>query len=88
MKFHLPSYLLGIGTAMVVTNTRDTLRPVFVELIAVGVQLRRVGRGLIERQNEHVEDLRAEIEERVRQRMRPGRARATNGVSPAVDARV
>jgi hypothetical protein len=69
MKFHLPSYLLGFGTAAVLLGARATFRPVVVELGAVAIQLGRTARVLVERQREALEDLRAEIEERVRARV-------------------
>lgn len=87
MKFHPPSFVLGFGSAVVIMATRHRLRPVVVELSALGLHLARVTRALAERQREHVEDLRAEIEERVRERIqgrrrtkaRPETARAPAG---------
>ena len=83
MKFHTPSFLLGVGVTAAAFGARARLRPVVVEISALGVHLARVGRGLVERQRENVEDLWAEIDERVRERGREARqrraAQATNG---------
>jgi hypothetical protein len=49
--------------------TRGRLRPVFVELSALGLHLARLGRSLAERQREDMEDLWAEVEERLRSRV-------------------
>jgi hypothetical protein len=85
MKFHPPSFLLGVGVTAAYVATRTRLRPVAVELSALGLYLARLGRSLIERQREDLEDLWAEVEERVRERARvrhhdgSPRARAGNG---------
>ena len=84
MKFHLPSYLLGVASATVVIGARDVFRPVFVELAALGLQLGRTGRALFERQREHLEDLRAEVEDRVRRRTRRAHdGKEANGTTAA-----
>lgn len=70
MRFHLPSFLIGFGTATVLMGTRAALRPAFVELAALGVHIGRIGRALLARQRENVEDLMAEIEESARRRAR------------------
>jgi hypothetical protein len=75
MRFHAPSFLLGVGVTAVVVATRDRLRPVVVEASALGVHLSRLGRALFERQREHAEDLWAEIDERVREHGREARRR-------------
>jgi hypothetical protein len=75
MKFHAPSFLLGVGVTAVVVATRERLRPVVVEVTALGVHAGRIGRALFERQREHAEDLWAEVEERVRVRGREARRR-------------
>lgn len=68
MKFHTPSFLMGFASATVIIVTSKRLKPVAVELGAVGLHLARLGRGVVERQREHAEDLWAEVEERVRER--------------------
>jgi hypothetical protein len=68
MRFHPPSFVLGLGSAVVVMGAKQHLRPVFVELAALGVHLGRLGLALLERQREHAEDLWAEIGDRVRRR--------------------
>ncbi|MFT3769970.1 MAG: hypothetical protein QM820_31465 [Minicystis sp.] len=75
MKFHPPSFLLGVGLTSAVFAARGRLRPVVVEISALGVHLVRVGRGLVERQRENAEDLWAEVEERVRDRTRHARSK-------------
>jgi hypothetical protein len=75
MNFHTPSFLLGVGVAVAVMSTRERLRPVVVELSALGVHLGRLGRAIVERQWEHVEDLWAEVGERVRDRDEDARER-------------
>lgn len=75
MKFHMPSFLLGVGVASAAFSARGRLRPVVVELSALGVHLARLGRGVIERQRESAEDLWAEVEQRVRDRAHEARGR-------------
>jgi hypothetical protein len=75
MKFHAPSFLLGVGVAAAAMGTRERLRPVLVELSAFGVHVWRTGRGLVSRQREHVEDLWAEIDLRARERAKASPAR-------------
>ena len=75
MKFHAPSFLLGVGVAAASMGAKDRLRPVLVEISAFGVHLLRVGRGLLERQRENVEDLWAEIDLRAKERARERPAR-------------
>lgn len=82
MKFHLPSFLLGFGTATVLIGARTALRPALVELAALGVHIGRIGRALFSRQRENLEDLMAEIEESARRRARGGAAREPRPVSP------
>ena len=85
MKFHPPSFLLGVGVATVVITSRERLRPVVVEVTALAVHLARLGRGLLAREREEVEDLWAEVEERVRTRIkkpassRPEKSHLVNG---------
>lgn len=84
MKFHTPSFILGFGSAIVVVATGRRLRPVAVELAALGLHFGRMGRALIERQREHAEDLWAEVEDRVRQRADDRRRkRAQHAEAPA-----
>jgi hypothetical protein len=68
MKFHPPSFVLGLASAVALMGTRKRLRPVVIELAAVGVHFGRLALALVERQRENVEDVWAEVEERVRQR--------------------
>ncbi|WP_437908812.1 hypothetical protein WME95_13465 [Sorangium sp. So ce327] len=86
MKFHPPSFALGVGTAVLLMGKKQHLRPVVVEIAALGLHLGRLGVGLLERQREHVEDLFAEVAERVRQKAAGGArgeraARKSNGAS-------
>jgi hypothetical protein len=75
MRFHTPSFLLGVGVAVGFMSTRARLRPVVVELSALGLHFGRLGRAIVERQWEHAEDLWAEIGERVRDRDEDARER-------------
>ena len=68
MKFDTPSFFLGFGSAVLVMLTARRLRPAAVEIAALGLHFGRSGRSLFERQREHVEDLWAEVEDRVRRR--------------------
>ena len=77
MKFHFPSFLLGFGSAAVCIGAKDVLRPVVIELGALGLHVGRVGRALVLRQRERVEDLWAEVEDRARRRARGGARRET-----------
>jgi len=70
MKFHTPSFLMGFASATVIAMTGKRLRPVAVELGALGLHLGHLTWGVVERQREQVEDLWAEIHERVRERRR------------------
>jgi len=70
VRFHVPSYLLGFATGAFVVGARETLRPVAVELGALGLQIGRAGRALFERQKEYLEDVRADVEERFRARLK------------------
>lgn len=82
MRFHVPSFLLGFGTAAVLIGARSALRPAVVELSALGVHLGRLGRAVISRQREHWEDFMAEIEEAARRRAR-GRSRSQEAARPS-----
>jgi hypothetical protein len=70
MKFHPPSFALGFASAVVVMGVSKRIRPAIVEIGALGLHLSRLGRAVIERQREHAEDLWAEVEERVRLRVK------------------
>lgn len=84
MKFHTPSFLLGVGVAAAAMGARSRLRPVMVELSAFGLHVGRVARGVVERQRESLEDLWAEIEHRATLRdRRPKRARTEARPAPA-----
>jgi len=69
MKFHAPSFLLGVGLTAAAVAARGRLHPIAVEVGALGVHLARLARTLIERRREDLEDLRAEVEERLRERV-------------------
>ena len=56
MRFHPPSFALGVGSAVLLMGKKQHLRPVVVEIAALGVHLGRLGLALIERQREHAED--------------------------------
>ncbi len=73
-KFHPTSFALGVGLTAAAIASRRRLRPVFIELAAVGLHLGRLGVAVLDRQREGVEDLWAEVEQRARGRAR-GRAR-------------
>ena len=75
MRFHAPSFLLGVGVTAAFVSTRRRLRPVAVEVGALGLHLGRLGRSFAERHREDFEDLWAEVEERVRARVREERRR-------------
>ncbi|APR79512.1 Hypothetical protein A7982_04859 [Minicystis rosea] len=89
MRFHPPSFLLGVGLTSAAFAARGRLRPVIVEISALGVHLARLGHGLVERQRESLEDLWAEVEDRVRERSRVARtqreAQHMNGHRPYVN---
>jgi len=70
MRFHVPSFVLGFTSGLVLRASAERLRPVAVELGALGLHLGRLARGIVDRQREHGEDLWAEIEERARARLR------------------
>jgi hypothetical protein len=92
MKFHAPSFLMGVGVTAAAFAARARLRPVAVEMGALGAHLGRLGRTLIERRREDIEDLRAEVEERLRDRIRAaagGAGRGGNGAAKeAAHARI
>ena len=81
MRFHLPSYLLGVASAATVMSFPKRFRPVVVEAAALGQIFIRTGQTLLARQREAFEDLWAEISERATQRMRQT---PTNGQSRSV----
>jgi hypothetical protein len=85
MKFHPSSFVLGLASAVALMGTRKRLRPVVIELAAAGVHFGRLALALVERQRENVEDVWAEVEERVRQRteaVQPDARREVDGASP------
>ncbi|WP_437638783.1 hypothetical protein [Sorangium sp. So ce854] len=86
MRFHPPSFALGVGSAVLLMSKQQRLRPVLVEIAALGLHLGKLGLALVERQREHAEDLWAEVAERARQRAggaarREGAPRKSNGAS-------
>ena len=87
MKFHLPSYVLGLVSGLAVSGARERVRPVIVELASVATAFSKVGWAVVERQREWFEDLWAEVDERVRQRFKTDRTtngRPTEGAGAAV----
>ncbi len=68
MRFHAPSFLLGVGVTAAAVASRARLRPVAVELSALGIHLGRLGRSLVERRREDFEDLWAVAAARLRAR--------------------
>jgi hypothetical protein len=68
MKFHTPSFLMGFASATVLAVTSKRLKPIAVELGALGMHLGHLAWGVVERQREYVEDMWAEIENRTRER--------------------
>ena len=66
MKFHFPSFVLGVVTGAGVAMERDRLRPLFVEIGAFGAYLCRLAQGIAAREREHIEDFREEVAERFR----------------------
>lgn len=68
MKFHTPSFLLGFSSATVLALTGKRLKPIAVELGALGLHLGRLAWGVIERQRETIEDTWAEMENRAHER--------------------
>ncbi len=83
MRLHLPSFLLGVGVSAAFVATRTRLRPVAVELTALGVHLGRLARALAEREREDLDDLWAEVEERIRQRARDARRARSPSHTPS-----
>ncbi len=77
MKFHMPSYLMGLASALAVYGMRHRLRPVLVEVAALGTVLAKSAWAIVEQQREWVEDVVAEVDGRVGERLR--RNRNTNG---------
>jgi hypothetical protein len=66
MKFHAGSFLLGAVATAGVMAARDRLRPVAVEIAALGLHFARLGRTLVERRREGLEDLWVEVEARAK----------------------
>jgi hypothetical protein len=81
MRFHVPSFLLGVGVTAALVKTRARLRPVAVEVTALGTHLARLARALVEREREDLEDLWAEVEERLRERAAVARRRGAPATS-------
>ncbi len=79
MKFHLPSYVMGVASVLAAVGARRRLRPVAVEVAAVGTVLAKSAWAIVEQQREWLEDLLAEVDERVSQRLR--HRRSANGRS-------
>jgi hypothetical protein len=84
MRFHPPSFVLGVGTAVALMSKKQHFRPVIVELAALGLHLGKLALALVERQREHGEDLWAEIAERARHKAERASwpaARKSNGAA-------
>jgi hypothetical protein len=79
IKFHAPSFVAGAVAAVVFMKARGRLHPVAVELGSLGVHLGRLARSLAERQIEDLEDLWAEMEERLRERARAASQKVAEG---------
>jgi hypothetical protein len=73
MRFHASSFLLGVGLTTAFFKAGHRLRPIAVEVTALGVHLARTGRSIVEREREDLEDAWAEVEEHVRRRVEGGR---------------
>jgi hypothetical protein len=86
MRFHVPSFLLGVGLTAALVKSRNRLQPIAVEITALSVHVGRLARSLIERGREDLEDVWAEVEERLRERARVDDRRhagSTNGAARA-----
>jgi hypothetical protein len=81
----------GVLVASAGMATRERLRPVAVEIAALALHLARLGRAVLERQRENLEDLWAEVEQRAHDRAlgdrprgdRPAPARTNGAHAPA-----
>ncbi len=87
MRFHAGSFLLGVGLTAATMGARHRLRPVAVELGALGLHFARLGRTLVERRREGLEDLWVEVEIRAKERAKEAMRRG-NGVHANGAARV
>jgi hypothetical protein len=85
MLFHFPSYALGLATGLVASGVRDRLRPVLLEAAAVTTTFSKIGWAVVERQREWIEDLWADVQERVAERLRSDKT--SNGHSAEGAAR-
>src|SRR5262249_53550310 len=86
VRFHLPSYLLGVLSAAAADEVRGRFRPVIVESAAVASVVWIRCREVVERQKENIEDLWADVHDRARDKMR--RKRANGGFSAEDEAEV
>jgi hypothetical protein len=68
MKFHLPSFLLGVAAGVAGTAMWERLRPLAVELTAAGYQLAETLWGRVATWQEDAEDVLAEARSRARRR--------------------
>jgi hypothetical protein len=75
------SFALGFGSGVAVAGAGRRLRPVFVELAALGIHLGKLALALMERRRESAEDLWAEINDRVRRKAEVRARVAGNGAS-------
>ena len=86
MLFHFPSFALGLATGLAASAARDRLRPVLLEAAAVTTTFSKIGWAVVERQREWLEDLWADVQERVGERLRADKTsngRSTEGAAPA-----
>lgn len=83
MKFHPTSFVAGVLLATAGMAARERLRPVAVEVSALALHLARLGRAVLERQRENVEDLWAEVEQRAHERAHPAAPHAHTNGAPA-----
>jgi hypothetical protein len=71
MKFHLPSYLLGVATGASGAALAPRLRPVVVEITAGCYRIADAIGVRIARTRENLSDLLAEARARARSKLRP-----------------
>jgi hypothetical protein len=64
VKFHGPSVALGFSSAIIVAIAARRLRPVAVEIAALGLELAKMGRAIVELQRENIEDFWYEVQNR------------------------
>ena len=70
MKFHFPSYMLGVATGVTGTVLFPRLRPVFIEVASAYYRLGDLIMVKIARSRENLSDLLAEARARARKQIR------------------